>query len=160
MSRSSRIYQRQRIKRIFEESSDFLDFNQFGPEAGVDDVGEKSMTLDDFVNLPLFSVENLQKAIIALKNHEEITLQHDNDSVKMSSKDDDTVHIEYADIALDFDKNDLLNAMQGNIDLEIVESVETDVDKTKEEEMPSVLKFKEFLEIEKNTAKQDGKDSF
>lgn len=134
MSRSSGLYFRHKKNQRLNESEDFLDFldfNEFGPDADAEhDVTNKQMTLDEFVNLPIFNTENSQKAIIALKNNETIELQNNDDSVKLSSSDNETVTIEYGDIVLDFSKNDLLQALQENIELEVSESV---------------LKFKEFI---------------
>lgn len=170
MSRSSEFYTRakgSRANRIFKfnESEDFLDFNDFGPDKDMEkDELEKTMTLDEFVNLPVFTTENLQRAILALKNNETIELIADDEAVKLSSSDNEIVTIEYYDIVLDFDKTELLQAFEELVSLAVVENVnvteETKEDKTEETEMPSVLKFKEFLEITKNETKQDGKDSF
>lgn len=170
MSRSSEFYTRVKVKREnrilkFNESEDFLDFNDFGPDRDTEsEEMEKTMTLDEFVNLEVFTTENLQRAILALKNNETIELINDDETVKMSSSDNEVVTVEYYDIQLDFDKTDLLNAFEEIVSLAVVESVNVveEVDKTEveEKEMPSVLKFKEFLEIEKNETKQDGKDSF
>lgn len=145
----------------FNETEDFLNFNQFGPGADEVETADVTMTLDEFVNLDVFTISNVEKALLCLKNNEEVTLEHDTDVVKMSSKDTEKVHVEYGDIALDFDKNDLLNAFQEIVDQNVSEShvIKDDIDKTNDE-MPSVLKFKEFLEIEKNETKQDGKDCF
>lgn len=146
----------------FNEADDFLNFNQFGPGSDVVETEDVTMTLDEFVNLDVFDETNLEKAILALKNHEAVELSHDNDSVNVSSKDEETAHVKYGDIEIDFDKKDLLAALQEQLDLAVTESYvpKDDIDKTKDDEMESVLKFKEFIEIEKNETKQDGKDSF
>jgi hypothetical protein len=153
MSRSSN-----RIIR-FNESDEFLDFNEFGPDADADGGGEIVMTLDEFVNLGIFTLDNCQKAVLCLKNNETCDFENDEESVTMSSTDAEKVTVKYGDIELDFDKEELLGAFQEKIDMsaeEVVESVKVE----EEKEMQSVLKFKDFLELEKFEAKHDGKDSF
>jgi hypothetical protein len=167
MSRSSEFYQRVKAARSikilkFNEADEFLDFNEFGPDADAQGNDKVTMTLDEFVNLPIFTIANLQKAVLCLKNHETCEFENEEESVEMSSEDDETAHVKYGDIELDFDKDDLLNAFQERLDVEqvdeVVESVQ--IEETEEKEMPSVLKFKDFMELEKFEAKQDGKDSF
>lgn len=142
MSRSSELYSRARgkyrVKKLHEHSEDFLDFNQFGVVSELEDGAEKTLTLDEFVNLDIFTTENVQKALLALKNNEEISFENETESVKMSSSDNETVTISYGDIELQFAKHDLLNAFQEILDVELNEDVD---------DMPSVLKFKEYHEI-------------
>ena len=143
MSRSSKIYQSAKKRHLakMNEEEDFLNFNDFGVNSEISEpTNEPSMTLDEFVNLSIFSVENCQRALLALSNNEELSLEDDEMKVKISSTDADVATIDYNDgeITLTFVKKELTAAFQEIVDGAVNENVD---------KMQSVLKFKQYINL-------------
>lgn len=129
------------------EYQEFLDFNDFGPSDGSDNPKNSEMTLSDFLNLPHFEkAENVDKAIQSLTVNEDLEIEMlDNCSIIIKSSDNEKVTVVVDKLEMDFVKEDLLNALHKKL-AELEEVVEN---KITSDEPQSVLKFKQYISINK-----------
>lgn len=127
------------------EFQEFLDFNDFGPDDGSNNP-KQEMTMYDFLSLPHFdNSDNINKAIQALTVNEILELSLLDNSDIIIKPDNEKVTVIVNNLEIDFVKEDLLNALSKKLSEkeEIVEN------KISNNDSQSVLKFKQYININK-----------
>lgn len=146
------------LKEYFEQ--DFTDYGDFGPD-GEGNVEENSMTIQQFLQLPHFeSYDNCFKALQSVKSSELLTLKMlEEKDVILKPEDTDQVVVTYGDVGITFSKSELIAALKSLCEerrlelqdsMSVAEGMKAETEKPKEdEEMPSVIKFKDYIELNK-----------
>ena len=147
------------LKEYVEQ--DFTEYGDFGPD-DEGSVEENSMTIQQFLQLPQFeSYDNCFKALQSVKSNELLTLKMlEEKDVILKPEETDQVNVSYGDVSITFSRSELVSALktlceekrlqlQDNMQPVAEGMKEKTEEPKKEEEMQSVIKFKDYIELNK-----------